>query len=66
MKKFLFLVMAVVATGVYSCQKDNSVQPAATGSALMTKKDTVPPVPSAMRVAKDTVPPVPNAQKSSK
>jgi hypothetical protein len=58
MKKIItFIALAVIATSIYSCQKDHSVGPKATTDALAkSKKDTVPPS-AAFRVIKDTVPP---------
>lgn len=53
--------MVVVATGIYSCQKENQApQKSALKGNLAFKKDTVPPgvikfTPSTLK--KDTVPP---------
>ena len=55
------MLMAVVAMGIYSCQKENQAgQKASVKGELSFKKDTVPPgvikiAPSTSK--KDTVPP---------
>ena len=56
MKNFLFIVLAVIAIGMYSCQKDNSVQLKSTSGALLKgKKDTTPPDFKSFK--RDTTPP---------
>jgi hypothetical protein len=61
MKKYILLLMVVVATGIYSCQKENQKpQKSSIKGNLSFKKDTVPPgvikiAPSTAK--KDTVPP---------
>ena len=64
MKKIIYLLLAVVVMGVYSCQKDNTAPAAKSlnNLSLKGKKDTVPPDPSfnTFRVKKDTVPPDPS------
>lgn len=57
MKKVLYIMLAVIAVGVASCQKDQ-VSTRRVGSSLAKAKDTVPPsISSKFRIAKDTVPP---------
>lgn len=56
MKKIIpFVALAVIATSIYSCQKDHSVQPKGTAAAISkSKKDTTPP---SFKVYRDTTPP---------
>nr|WP_294943319.1 hypothetical protein [uncultured Mucilaginibacter sp.] len=56
MKKIIpFVALALIATSIYSCQKDHSVAPKGTMGALSkSKKDTTPP---SFKVSRDTTPP---------
>lgn len=54
MKKLLYILLAVIAIGIYSCQKDAS-QRKVKGTLSKSFKDTTPP--GAFRVLKDTTPP---------
>jgi hypothetical protein len=59
MKKLIpFVALALIATSIYSCQKDHSVAPKGTMGALSkSKKDTTPP---SFRLKRDTTPPASN------
>ncbi|OOQ58991.1 hypothetical protein [Mucilaginibacter pedocola] len=68
MKKIIpFIALAVIATSIYSCQKEQSAKPKATINALSAKgkKDTVPPA-ATFKVIKDTVPPAAKFTTASK
>ncbi|RYU92036.1 hypothetical protein EWM62_00935 [Mucilaginibacter terrigena] len=62
MKKIIYIVLAIIAVGTFSCQKDNTA-PTKQGDALKNslsvssklKKDTTPP--DFLRTKKDTTPP---------
>ncbi|MEO7212512.1 hypothetical protein [Mucilaginibacter sp.] len=57
MKKLIpFVALAVIATSIYSCQKDHSVKPKGTIGSISKnmKKDTTPP---SFKAFKDTTPP---------
>jgi hypothetical protein len=67
MKKVIYILLAIVAIGTYSCQKDNTAvlkngTPSLKSLSITskTKKDTTPPDPSFLRTKKDTTPPDPS------
>jgi hypothetical protein len=68
MKKVIYILLAIVAIAVYSCQKDNTVAPTpkitpslkSVSTTLKIRKDTTPPDPMFIKKAvRDTTPPDP-------
>ncbi|HEK21442.1 MULTISPECIES: hypothetical protein [unclassified Mucilaginibacter] len=54
MKKIIYLIIAVLAVGLYSCQKENTA-PKNLNGIMKAKKDTTPP--DFRRLKRDTTPP---------
>ncbi|MFA6247384.1 MAG: hypothetical protein WC615_10615 [Mucilaginibacter sp.] len=67
MKKVIYILLAIVAIAVYSCQKDNTaptkkITPSlkSVSTTLKIRKDTTPPDPMFIKKAvRDTTPPDP-------